>query len=208
MKISKEMILKLKDKNITLKEYNFIINKINKHCNYIIYAICESLDVEIIWYAFPNDNYDGNGNGSDGGFFNPKTDMKNIIFDGSFDFSRNKYPKIDRYGQLVLKIFGESIYIDSDCFDLPTKLLFKSEKEIKDEIEEAINNIKVQKDIYASASNLIKKIYLEDKTASVGIDPEGKSILLYIGGNIKTVPNKFEGFKVKSYRYNKITPIK
>jgi len=139
MFITKELVRKLNDENITKREYDAIVDEIGKRVDHIWktllkisnrkyswYAFQNDVLLKISnrkysWYAFQNDVYADDGNGSDGGCFDPENDGDFIKLDG--DFTRHSF--------------------DGDFIDgFPTRFLWTDDDIWKSEV---LNHIKQNK---------------------------------------------------------------
>jgi hypothetical protein len=85
MKVDKDLVAKLRDENITHKEYRQIIEQINNKINEIWRWICAESNREIDWWSFRNDISYGHGNGSSGGEFDPVNDNDWIDITGDVE---------------------------------------------------------------------------------------------------------------------------
>ncbi len=86
MPVSKELVAKLNDENITRKEYRQIIEQIGNEVNEIWRWICKESRRGLDWWAFRNDVSYGHGNGSSGGEFDPQEDVEWIEIGGEADY--------------------------------------------------------------------------------------------------------------------------
>jgi hypothetical protein len=144
--ITKELVESLFDEKITRKEYNKILSLIANRVDEIWRYICSISHRTLDWWAFSNDVYDGEGNGSSGGEFNPEHDKEWI------------------------EIIGESTcisgsYLFNDGF--PTDYLWAEnyQKLVKKEIALAEENDKKQK-------QKVKKKKEDKATKKVKLTPE------------------------------------
>lgn len=88
------MVDSLSSDSITKKEYESIIGLIATRVDEIWKYILEASKRRLDWYAFQNDVYDGHGNGSSGGAFDPVADAEYIEFTGEFGriYENDYYP--------------------------------------------------------------------------------------------------------------------
>ena len=84
----KKLIDSLSDENITKKSYDTAVNKINNRVDEIWRYICKVTNIKLHWWSFSNDEYDGEGNGSSGGCFDPKNDIPYIQIIGERTHSK------------------------------------------------------------------------------------------------------------------------
>lgn len=84
MIIAQERVLKLKDENITKRDYNAIVKEVNDRVDYIWRTLCKLTNRKLEWYAFQNDVEFDRGEGSDGGSFDIETDFHYIRLHGNF----------------------------------------------------------------------------------------------------------------------------
>lgn len=82
MNITKELVQKLYDPNITKREFDQIVAAINKKVNEIWHFIIDESSRKMTWWAFSNDVSYGHGNGSSGGSFDPEVDQSFINIEG------------------------------------------------------------------------------------------------------------------------------
>jgi len=83
--ISQDRVLKLNDPNVTKREYDAIIEEIGDRVDYIWRTLLKISNRKLSWYAFQNDNYVDDGNGSDGGCFDPEIDIEFIELYGDYE---------------------------------------------------------------------------------------------------------------------------
>ena len=81
----KTLVQSLSDPEITKRNYDAAIEAIGAKVNEIWLYICKTSKRNMSWWAFQNDVYDGNGDGSSGGSFNPHTDANFISIEGDAD---------------------------------------------------------------------------------------------------------------------------
>ena len=83
MKIDyKKLVESLSDEKITKKDYDNAQQLISERVQCIWLEINKALNKKVIWWAFRNDEGGDDGNGSSGGYFDPKKDMEFIRIDG------------------------------------------------------------------------------------------------------------------------------
>lgn len=87
--LTKDLVLKLKDKNITKKEYDKIVKEIGNRVDDIWHVLLKISKRKLKWYAFRNDIAYSDGNGSDGGTFDIEEDGDFIELSG--EYSRNEH---------------------------------------------------------------------------------------------------------------------
>jgi hypothetical protein len=91
MMITKELIEKLSDENISKKEYDSIIAAIGDKVDEIWRFIIATSGRKLYWWAFSNDVSLGHGNGSTGGEFDPATDKDFIDIEGENKWLDNEF---------------------------------------------------------------------------------------------------------------------
>lgn len=94
--ITEERVLKLNDPRITKREYDAIIGEIGERVDYVWRELLKISGRKLNWYAFHNDVYDGEGNGSSGGRFDPEIDGKFIELSG--DYTSRGFDGVFAYG--------------------------------------------------------------------------------------------------------------
>ena len=126
--VPKSKIQKLSDKKITRAEYNEIIEEISSRVDDIWKFIIKASGRTLDWYSFSNDKHEYDGNGSDGGEFDP------------------------RYDAEFIEIIGESSWLDGGHYDynegFPTKFLWDAnyEEEVLTHVKQAREQIKLAKE--------------------------------------------------------------
>lgn len=123
--ITKELIDSLSSDRISKKEYGRIIGLIDTKVEEIWKFIIEKSGREMKWWAFSNDVYDGDGNGSSGGEFDPF------------------------WNKEFIGIIGECSDVDNDFYEyhtgFPTNLLYS--ENFKDEVIAHIEKAKKAKEV-------------------------------------------------------------
>jgi hypothetical protein len=131
MKITKELIDELNDPDISKRKYDSIIPLIEERALYIWRQLMKISHRTLSWYAFDNDVELGRGEGSTGGYFDPKRYNKSIGIAGNYDRKYNEYYKYDD--------------------EFPTRFLWMEdddwEKEVLTNISESVSKIKLDKEI-------------------------------------------------------------
>lgn len=82
--IPQDRVLKLNDPNVTKREYDAIVKEIGNRVQYIWTNLLQISGRKLSWYAFQNDVYADDGDGSDGGCFDSETDGEFIELDGDY----------------------------------------------------------------------------------------------------------------------------
>ena len=82
----KDLIEHLNSDTITHKEWKKIVSEVEELVEEMWLFIVEYAKVDLSWWAFSNDNYDGGGNGSSGGSFDPIEYKTFISMTGEFRF--------------------------------------------------------------------------------------------------------------------------
>lgn len=95
MEITKQIIDQLNDENIIKKNYDKIIDLINKKVGLIWETICDKSNRPMKWWAFSNDIEYGNGNGSSGGSFDIKHDYEFIEIIGENQSHKSNYYELN-----------------------------------------------------------------------------------------------------------------
>lgn len=84
MEITKDLIERLANPDITLREYHRIQSLISDRVNQTWHFICTEQNRNLEWWAFSNDRELGRGNGSDGGSFDYSKDRDYIMIQGEY----------------------------------------------------------------------------------------------------------------------------
>lgn len=82
--IPQERVFKLNDSNVTKREYDAIIVEIGERVDYVWRELMKISRRKLKWYSFQNDRYSGDGDGSDGGYFDPAIDDEFIELNGDY----------------------------------------------------------------------------------------------------------------------------
>ncbi len=80
----KSLVESLSDPDIKKSDYDQAIKLIHKRVNEIWRYICKASERTLGWWAFENDVELGRGQGSTGGYFDPRTDIPFITLKGQF----------------------------------------------------------------------------------------------------------------------------
>lgn len=82
--ITQDRIFKLNDPNVTKREYDAIVKEIGDRVHYVWTNLLKISGRYLGWYAFQNDNYADDSDGSDGGCFDPEKDGEFIELYGDY----------------------------------------------------------------------------------------------------------------------------
>lgn len=150
--ITKENIDSLLSDDITKKEYDRLIELINQRVDEIWKYILKVSNRKFGWYSFSNDHEYDNGNGSDGGYFDPKEDSEYITLIGDFNSFRGISEFYDYHNGFPTELLWKTDWkeiIDHETSeairkDEEKKILEKSKilekKERKEKLIESIKN--------------------------------------------------------------------
>jgi len=117
MQLTREDMEKLASDDITVKEQKDLQNRFNEKCGQIWHFICKKYNKKLDWFSFSNDTEYDSGDGSDGGYFDPKDYSEYVEFIGGYKRTYDDFPF-------------------DNGFD--TSLLFVSDSDWQDHIERAV----------------------------------------------------------------------
>jgi hypothetical protein len=95
MKITKELLDKLNNTDISKREYDGIISAIDGRVEFVWTELLKISNRKLKWYAFDNDIELGDGDGSTGGQFDPIQYKEWISIIGEFSGKSDDYYKYD-----------------------------------------------------------------------------------------------------------------
>ncbi|RTK95548.1 MAG: hypothetical protein EKK64_06915 [Neisseriaceae bacterium] len=128
----KNLVQSLSDETITKKDYDKALQLISDRVQEIWHYVCKVSKRKLYWWAFSNDEELGNGNGSTGGFFDPKEDSEFIRIFGEVEYIQNQYFELTS-GFPTELLWDENYKKKVDEFWQKAQEEFKKEKQDKKE---------------------------------------------------------------------------
>ena len=129
------IIKELSDENLTVKRQDEILESLMNTVNAIWRSICLLADADLVWWSFSNDYNNTYGDGTDGGYFDPKlyNDFVEII--GECKRSKNLYRYENGFPtSLIYEDNWEDIVVGNLEIDKEQARKSKNKKQILDQL--------------------------------------------------------------------------
>lgn len=148
----KNLVKSLSDETITKKDYDKAQQLISDRVQEIWHYVCKVSKRKLYWWAFSNDEELGNGNGSTGGFFDPKSDAEFIDIYGEVQYIQNQPRNFE-----LISGFPTEFLWDENYKKKVDELWKKAQEEFKKEKQDKKEEYKLKKQNLELIKNSIKE---------------------------------------------------